>query len=415
MYAALAPEIQQTPTTDDKTANHRTTGETNASDRVANEVPSRYCITVVSETLPPDINGVAMTMGKLIQGLQSSGHTIDLVCPDSLGTGVALTGTKKRLTVRGMQIPFYRDMQFGFPATKRLTRNWTEKRPDVVHIVTEGPLGLSALKAANKLNIPVVTGFHTNFHSYSKHYGLAMLESAIMRYLRWFHNKADVTLVPTKELADTLEAAGINNTKVLSRGVDIMQFSPCHRSESLRQSWGAAGNDPVAIYVGRLAAEKNLDLALEAYCEFKALQPRAKMVLVGDGPLMQKMKNHPAEPIVCGSLSGQTLAQHYASADLFLFPSRSETFGNVTLEAMASGLAVIAFNYAAALHHIEHGINGMLADFHSDEDYLLAARNIATRPEMIQQLRERARVAVQGYDWSKIHRKLTDVYDGACS
>lgn len=227
-----------------------------------------FKITIVSETLPPDVNGVAMTMGKIIEGLWIAKHEITLVHPQSTQDN-SNTTTLNRMTVRGVPIPFYSAMQFGMPALGRLHMQWTQQRPHLVHIVTEGPLGWSALQAAKKLGIPVVSGFHTNFHSYSKHYGFGVLEPAIMRYLRWFHNKANVTLVPTQELANALTIKGINNTVVLSRGVDTNQFSPAHRSQSLRACWGVSENDLIVIYVGRLAAEKNLDLTMDAFCEIK--------------------------------------------------------------------------------------------------------------------------------------------------
>ena len=169
-----------------------------------------------------------------------------------------------------------------------------------------------------------------------------------MAYLRHFHNRGVQTLIPTEELAGQLQALGFLRTQVLARGVDTTLFTQQRRDPSLRQRWGAEPTDPVLLYVGRLAAEKNLELAIHAFARIRQEQPSARLVLVGDGPLASRLQARYPDVIFPGMRIGADLAAHYASADLFLFPSLTETFGNVTLEAMASGLAVVAFDYAAA-------------------------------------------------------------------
>lgn len=369
-------------------------------------------IAVVSETLPPDINGVAMTMGKLITHLRKHGHRINLSYPvldRNSHPDCAVAGCDDILA-RGYPIPFYNSMKFGLTGTGVFVKKWKSDRPDVVHIVTEGPLGVAALFAARKLNIPVASGFHTNFHQYTGHYNLGTLKNSVMGYLRWFHNKTDMTLVPTRSLATELAENGVNNVSVLSRGVDTEFFSPEHRCSKLRESFGANDNDPVLLYVGRIAAEKNIDLAIRAFEHFRTINNNAKLVFVGDGPQLPYVQNHPCDAIICGSKTGEELARHYASADIFLFPSLSETFGNVTLEAMASGLAVVAFDYAAAREHISHLNNGMAAEHANDAAFIDSAETLARQPLLTKSMGVRARTAVKHFDWNGICENLINRY-----
>jgi glycosyltransferase involved in cell wall biosynthesis len=371
-------------------------------------------ICVVSETLPPDVNGVAMTIGRIISGLRQRDHKIDLVYPERMHySGLRRTSGvcgNDDVIVRGFPVPFYKAMSFGVSGKGVFVKKWRSKRPDIVHIVTEGPLGVAALLAARQLQIPIVSGFHTNFHQYAGHYRVGALQPLVMRYLRWFHNRCKVTLVPTNAMVNELNGFGINNVRVLSRGVDTTLFSPERRSDELRRTFGAAENDPVLLYVGRVAAEKNIPLAIEAFERFQSVVPAAKLVIVGDGPMLEKIRSHPARPIICGSKQGQELAAHYASADIFLFPSLSETFGNVTLEAMASELAVVAFNDAAAKEFICHQHNGMLASQNTDAAYLEAVESLARQPLCIRDMRRQARDAVARCGWSDVCDTLIDVY-----
>ena len=319
--------------------------------------PGRLRVALVTETYPPEINGVAMTLGRLADGIAASGHRMAIVRPRQVQEPAGPPPENHLLTA-GLPIPRYPELRFGLPAARRLHEAWRSRKPDIVHIATEGPLGFSALATARRLDIPVVSTFHTNFHSYSRHYGIGWLQGSIERYLRWFHNRTAVTLAPTLELAEKLARRGFRNVGVLSRGVDTRLFHPGRRSAALRQSWHAAEQDPVAIVVGRLAPEKNLGLALRAFAAIRSHHPNARMVFVGDGPLRETLSRQCPECLFVGTKRGAELAAHYASADLFLFPSLTETFGNVVSEALASGLPVVAYDYAAASSLIVAGENG---------------------------------------------------------
>ncbi len=367
-------------------------------------------IAVVTETWPPDINGVANTLSRIVSGLQSLGHQIWLVRPRQVAGEAPAPGERFEETlVGGLPIPFYRQLRMGLPARKDLTRLWVRERPDIVHIATEGPLGWSALKAARKLRLPISTDFRTNFHAYSQHYGIGWLRGAIMSYMKRFHNGADCTMVPTAHLQGELAARGFERLQVVPRGVDTALFNPDRRDRSLRQTWGADENTLVVICVSRLAAEKNLTLVIKAWQALKQQRPHTKLVLVGDGPQREALAALDQDIVFAGFRSGDDLARHYASADLFAFASLTETFGNVTLEALASGLAVVAYAHAAAGELIAGGHNGIIAP--ADDSAAFIGALIAMGLDEGRRLAagRAARASALDLEWSAIYRRTEQI------
>jgi glycosyltransferase involved in cell wall biosynthesis len=358
-------------------------------------------IAVVTETYPPEINGVANTMQQLVAGLSARGHHLVLVRPrQTIDRG--RRPPRGHFLVPGLPIPGYRGLRFGLPVYWRLRHLWLRLRPNVLYVATQGPLGHAALNAAQRASIPVITGFHTQFHQYSQHYGLGLLTRPIENSLKSFHNRSDATLVPTAALRRQLQDAGFRNLHVFSRGVDTALFAPTRRDEALRRVWGCGPDDMVALYVGRIAAEKNIHLALETMDVLTARVPRLRCVLVGDGPERSRLaRNHPNCRFV-GAKVGQALASHYASGDLFLFPSLTETFGNVVTEAMASGLAVVAFDYAAAHEHISHGVNGILVPFGDTSGFVAATHSLANTPQRLREMGAAARRTAEALSWTKV-------------
>ncbi|MNM51669.1 GDP-mannose-dependent alpha-mannosyltransferase [compost metagenome] len=334
----------------------------------------RYAI--VTETYPPEVNGVALTVQSLEQGLRRRGHEVDLVRPRQAQDNAAA----HEVLVRSAALPRYPGLRFGLPAPQLLLRHWQQRRPDAIYIATEGPLGWSAMRSARRLGIPVASGLHTRFDEYLPDYGAAWLQAAALGWMRRFHNQADATLVPTNELRQFLQDNGFARARQLARAVDATQFDPCRRDAALRAEWGIEGAGLVVMHVGRIAAEKNLGLAVKAFRHVQQVRPKARFVWVGDGPLREKLAYENPDFIFCGVQRGEALARHFASGDLFLFPSRSETFGNVTLESMASGLATVAFNYGAAREHLRSGHNGVAVE--NDDNFIAAAVQLAGDDEM---------------------------------
>ena len=350
-------------------------------------------IAITTETWPPQVNGVAFTVHGLAHGLAQRGHRIEVMRPGhdgrQAGVRVRVIGT------RAARLPHYSGLHFGLPGPLKLRKHWMACRPDVVYIATEGPLGLSALRAATALGIPAVTGFHTRFDEYAAHYGLAWLKPLMRAHMMRFHRRSQATIVPTQALAEELRSEGIPHALRLRRSVDAASFSPLRRDPALRSAWRASEETPVALYVGRMAAEKNIGLAIRAFRTLQARIPGARMVLVGNGPARAGLVADNEDLIFTGELRGEDLARHYASADMFLFPSLTETFGNVVLEAMASGLALVAFDAAAAAEHVANGTSGLIVPVHDARGFVARTFELGLDPELRATLGINARIAIQ--------------------
>lgn len=375
----------------------------------------RICI--VTETYPPEINGVALTLARLADGLRGRGHDVGVVRPrqPAADARFAATDPDGAVLVRGLPLPGYPAVRIGLPAGRMLREAWSRRRPHAVYVATEGPLGWSAVRAARRLGVPVYSGFHTDFPGYARHYGAGALAWLALRGLRRFHNRTRGTFAASRDLRDRLDAAGFRDLHVLGRGVDGALFSPARRSAALRARWGAGAGALVAVSVGRLAAEKNLPLAVAAYRAMRESAPTARLVFVGDGPLRGELERLAPEAVFCGMRTGEDLAAHYASADVFLFPSETETFGNVTLEAMASGLAVVAYDYAAAAQHVAAGESGVLAPRGDAAAFVARAAGLARSPAALAEMRRRARAHALTVDWTAVVDRFESVLLGAAS
>ncbi len=364
----------------------------------------RLRIALVTETWPPEVNGVAMTLKRMVDGLIRRGHGVQLIRPRQTPADTALRSDRlEEVLSRGLRLPRYDGLKLGLPARARLIREWSRQRPDVVHVATEGPLGWTAVTAANKLRIPVTSDFHTHFEHYSSHYGIGWLRQPVAAYLRRFHNRSAATYVPTAELAASLGAQGYARVEVISRGVDTALYAPARRSVELRRQWGVAADGLAVLSVGRLAPEKNLGLTLRAFEAIRLQRPDARMVVVGDGPLREDIARTHPEAVLAGMRHGEDLAAHYASADLFLFPSLTETFGNVTLEAMASGVCPLAYDYAAAAEVIRDIANGAVVRCGDEHGFIARAVQLALADGLRAELGRAARRTAETIDWERVN------------
>ena len=356
-------------------------------------------IAFVTETYPPEVNGVAMTVGRLVGGLCELGHRVSVIRPRQ---GKSDAGNEHELALPGLPLPGYPGLRFGLPAGGRLARQWRQRRPDLVHVVTEGPLGWSAVSTARRLGIPVTSGFHTNFDRYSVHYGVGGLRPGFAPSLRPLPGRTGASMVPTAAPAADLAGEGIAGVRVVGRGVDTVLYDPARRSPGLRSSWGVAHGAPVCLYVGRLAPEKNLALARRTFAAIRARHPAARMVWVGDGPSATQLAAEHPDHHFAGLRRGDDLAAHYASADLFLFPSLTETYGNVVAEAMASGLPVVAYRSAAAAELVEHEQNGVVASPGDESAYIAAALWMLEADGRPAALSAAARQAMLPRNWGRV-------------
>ncbi|CAN5247615.1 glycosyltransferase family 1 protein [soil metagenome] len=328
-------------------------------------------IAYVTETWPPELNGVALTAARTVQRLRSKGHVVQVVRPRQ---AVEVDAGAEELLVRGVRLPMYHDLQVGLPFVAPLERAWKTFEPDIVHVATECSLAWAALRAGRSLGSTVTSDYRTRFDLYGRYYGFAVLTPLIRRYLRAFHNRCDLTCVPAPDLAAELREQDFQCLEVHGRGIDVERFTPARRDEALRASWGTG---PFVLSVGRLAREKNLELLAQSFEAIRARQQGARLIVVGDGPMRAELERRLPEAVFCGHRSGDELAQIYASADLFLFPSLTDTFGNVVLEALASGLPTVSFDRAAANMHMADGIDGRVVAPDDEAGVIVAAVSLA--------------------------------------
>lgn len=370
-------------------------------------------IALVTETYPPEINGVSHTVKNFVDGLLASSNEVVLVRPwqktDVESPRDAFSGLVEYL-MPGMSLPGYQELRLGLPCAGSLRKLLKMENVQCIYIATEGFLGKSAIKVAREMGLPVVTGFHTRFDEYMDHYGLPGMKRIALKWLRNFHNQAAVTLVPTDALKVELEDSGIHSVRVLQRALDTELFHPDWRDNSLRRHWGVKKDDLVLLHVGRLANEKNLPLLVESYHAIRKFRQDVHLIIVGDGPYRQTLEKSLPEAIFTGMLKGTVLSRYYASADMFLFPSLTETFGNVTLEALASGVPVVAFDYGAANIHVEHGVNGMLADYADEERFLDLVLELGLDRELLRGASQAARLSVQSLSLESVSTDLLTVF-----
>ena len=301
-------------------------------------------IEVVTDTYVPDINGVSLSLGKLCGGLRVLGHQVEII-----RSGRAHGPDES--TVFSWPLPGYWEIKVGAPWPGQLLRRWQKDRPDVVYVAIETPLGFSATAAARRLGIPVIGGFHTNFSEYLDQYGVPWLGKLVGLYQKWFHERLNQTVVPSPDALAKLHHAGFSKVTVLGRGVDTQLFNPSRKNPDFAARYGISPGARIVLIVGRISAEKNIGLAIRTFREMRKHSSELACIVVGDGPVRQRLQRENPDVIFPGYLTGEALAACYASCDILLFPSETETFGNVLLEGMASGLAILAYDYAAAAWH----------------------------------------------------------------
>jgi glycosyltransferase involved in cell wall biosynthesis len=356
-------------------------------------------IAYVTETYPPELNGVSLTVERTVRFLRARGHNVELIRPRQ--PGEAELDANDELRTVGWPIPVYREMRFGVSRIAPLARRFRTTMPELVHLATPGPLAWAALAAARALGIATTSDFRTNFHQYSRYYGLGALATPALGLLRRFHNLTQQTFVPTRATARELRAFGFHNLTTIGRGVDAQRFAPAHRSIELRRRWHAE-SAPVLLMVGRVAPEKNVELGLRAFERARRARPGLRMVVVGDGPALGRLRAAHPDVHFAGVQRGAALAAHYASADLFLFPSLTDTFGNVVLEALASALPVVSFAVAAAAEQIEDGSGGRIVAAGDEAAYIAAVTALTARGVSLDPMRAAAVATARRASWPEV-------------
>ncbi len=371
--------------------------------------PAPLRISIVSETWFPQINGVSHTLDKLVEHCCSHGDELQLIVPRYGREGVQHAGARKT-ALRGFPLPCYPEVMLPLASPGRLRRELHRFAPQLVHIATEGTLGLAALRAAGQLGLPVVSSYHTNFPRYLEGYRLGRLEPLAWRYLRWFHNRTRMTLCPTPSIQNLLEARGFRRLALWSRGVDSGFFHPQNRDAGLRRSLGFLPRETVIVYLGRLAAEKNLEMLFDAFRRVPA-EAACRLLIIGDGPLGEGLREK-ADPrcVFVGYRRGRELARMLAVGDLLVFPSLTDTFGNVMLEGMASGLPVLGFRVPGPQDVIADGRTGRIVDSATADCLAQAIFELAADRNKLISMGGQARAFAENQSWYRIMEEVREKY-----
>lgn len=367
-------------------------------------------ISLVTETYFPQVNGVSRTLDRLVRHCSEQGDRVQLLLPSYNQNSVTYPSHVEKSEWWSVALPFYKEVVLPVVTASMIEGAFRNFRPDLVHIATEGTLGRASLRAAKRLKIPVVSSYHTNFPQYLQTYKAGFLEPMCWKYLRWFHNNTLATFCPSESTRQLIEAKGFQNVGIWSRGVDSHRFSPGKRDYELRRSLGISPDDIVITYVGRIANEKNLLMLVEAWKQLKGFD-NAHLIFVGEGPLRTRLEAMDTKrTIFIGYRYGDELASMYASSDLFVFPSLSETFGNVVLEAMASGLPVVAFDVQGPKDIVQDRVTGRLVSSISAEALAHALRKMLVNNELRWQMGNQARSYAERQTWEHIMGKMRAQY-----
>lgn len=364
-------------------------------------------VALFTDTFKPQINGVSNTIERMTEFFTAHGIEYQIFLP-------RYTNEKNHdQFYYALSIPlwFYKDCRISFPNLVKIYTVLKKFRPDIIHVITEYPMGWAGMILGKMLGIPVVSSYTTHIANYSQYVKLNFLKPLILSYFRYFHRKSKRVLAPSVDAIRYLNRNGILHTRLFTRGIDTKKFHPKHRDQTLRSQWNAEGKI-VFLYVGRLSVEKNFSVLIHSYNTVKSFYPdRVQLVMVGNGPVMEQCKRAlPEDTIFTGFLTGDLLAKTYASADVFLFPSSSETLGNVVLEAMASGLCVIGSDEGGVGELIRHYDNGISFDARYSHKLTSLIFKVIDQPELRDFLRVGGRNFAKDRSWLSVFDSLMFEY-----
>lgn len=362
-------------------------------------------IALFTETFVPKVDGIVTRLIHTVTHLQKDGHQVLVFSPDG---GIKEYRGAQVYGVSGFPLPMYPELKMALPRPA-IGEALEKFRPDLVHIVNPAVLGLAGLFFSKAQNIPLVASYHTHLPQYLKYYGLGLLEPLLWQLLKAGHNQARLNLCTSSAMVNELESHGIQHLALWQRGVDIETFHPTLADQEMRSHLSQGNPDsPLLLYVGRLSAEKEVARIKDVL----AAIPNARLALVGDGPHRQELEEHFAgtPTYFAGYMTGKALGSAFASADAFVFPSRTETLGLVLLEAMAAGCPVVAARSGGITDIVQDGVNGYLFDPNDDSGAIKATQTLLGNPEARETLRTNARTEAERWGWASATRQLQQYY-----
>ncbi len=365
-------------------------------------------IAIFSDTFLPQINGVTKTLSRMKDYMDKNAIDYKFMIPGEQTTNNYFEQT---ISFQSYSFFLYPGCKVSFPHYQRVKEAMDGFRPDIIHLVTPFSLGLMGMKYARDNDIPIVSSYHTNFPQYLKHYNLQFLEPALWHFFRWFHSYSHINFCPSMDTLVLLKGKGIQDLEIWGRGIDVSRFSPDNRSEKIRSEY-TDGREVILLYVGRLAPEKELDVLMAAADIMNKKGLKFRLVIVGDGPSRQSLEALDIPNVTfAGYKSGGELQEIYASADLFAFPSSTETYGNVILEAMASGLPVVAAGAGGVKENLVSMYNGIAFEPGSETDMASAMEVLISNENLRTRLGRNARTHSLSRNWDSVFAGLLRRYD----
>jgi phosphatidylinositol alpha 1,6-mannosyltransferase len=366
-------------------------------------------VALYAGTYVKDKDGAVRSIYQLVASMVRSGHQVMVWTPDF---SPGQNGMVPVNLVPSVPIPLYPDYKLGFYSAVT-EQQLDEFAPEIVHISTPDIVGRKFLRYARKKGIPVGSAYHTDFPSYLSYYHLGFTEPAAWRFLRKFYNACDVVLAPNESVRERLVGKGIEKVELWSRGIDKELFDPSRRSAKLRQAWDAEGRT-VIIYAGRFVPYKDIEVVMSLYERFmdEGLGERVRFVMIGSGPDEAEMRRRMPEALFPGYLTGVALPEAYASGDLFLFPSTTEAFCNVALEALASGLPAVVSDVGGCKELVERSGGGLVAKAGDVGEFFDCCTKLMQDSELFRAMRERGLAFAEDKSWAAVNGQLIDRYQG---
>jgi glycosyltransferase involved in cell wall biosynthesis len=371
-------------------------------------------VAIFTDTYLPDVNGVARTLGRWAEYLENRGVSLKIFAPQTPNRDSSSYNCS--VINRFYSIPFllYPECKLAIPNPNRIRKSLQQFQPDLIHVATPFNLGLYGQRYAHNHNIPLVASYHTHFDRYLTYYKLQWMEPMLWKYMLWFHQGCKAIYVPSASTLSHLQNKGMEGLEIWSRGVDVSRFNPMVDRQGVLERVGISEGKFVYLYVGRIAPEKSIDVLLASFEALpEPVREQSHLLIVGDGPQLKELEDafsHRANITFTGFMDGKALCELYAAADVFWFPSATETFGNVVLEAMASGTAVIGAAAGGVQDIIKHASNGLLCppgDVASNRD---AALHLFQDKATLNRLSQEGRAYSLRQSWSYIFDKLFESY-----
>lgn len=366
-------------------------------------------IAVFTDTFQPEINGVTKTLEKMRLAMEERGIEYLFFVP---GEGSLKTGAPGTASFSSFRFFAYPQCRIALPDYGVVKRRLDVFKPDIIHLTTPFPIGLCGMRYAREQAVPHTATYHTDFPEYLDHYGLGILKKGAWQYFKWFHESSDINFAPSEQTRLKMEAMGIRRLALWKRGIETERFHPRFRDETLRFEWTNGNGDiPCLVHVGRLAREKELDVLMDAVEILNAREVPFQLVLVGDGPMRAQLEARAASNVrFSGYRTGTDLSRHYASGDLFCFTSGTETYGNVLLEAMASGLPTVSVREGGASENVVDGVNSLVFKRGSGADMADRIERLLADAALRDRLAEGALRHVRNKDWTSVFDDLFQRY-----